>query len=134
MQTKQLAEKAYIKAHYPLVYMFQHLHTVFRTDFSVTNRLLSPYNNGGTSSLSHHQPSVTISYHDDGSCSHQPPSQMPSWQSMLPNDQGGVPAKQYLWRNAPDNSGVPQGSAASYNAGTTLSDGDKLSKFCMDFV
>lgn len=93
--------------------VFRHLDAAYQTDFSVTNRLLSPYNNG--SGLPHHQPSVTISYRNDGSCGQQPScSQMPGWQSMLPNDQGGVSAKHYSsWRSSAvvPNTNLPQGPA-----------------------
>lgn len=98
-----------------ICFIFQHLAAVYQTDFSVTNRLLSPYNNGG-SGLPHHQPSVTISYRDDGSCG-QHPSTMPGWQTVLPNEQGGLPSKHYsAWRAppVPNTSLQTQGGASAY--------------------
>ena len=66
---------------------------VYQTDFSVTNRLLPPYNNTGTSSLP--VPSVTISYRNGGSFQSGHPSGMPGWHSMIHTDQESISPKNY---------------------------------------
>lgn len=103
--------------------------TVYRTDFSVTNRLLTPYNsNVVNNNLPAHVPSVTISYRNGGDGYHQPgagpssSSSLPGWQSLLPNDQGGLSAKSYnhksyshsSWRNSVPNAHLsPQRASSS---------------------
>ncbi len=76
----------------------------YQTDFSVTNRLLTPYNGSPSSMPAHHVPSATISYRN-GESSYQPQSyisSMPGWQNLLPNDQGGLSRsyQQSGWRGA----------------------------------
>lgn len=86
----------------------------YQTDFSVTNRLLLPFN-GNLAPV--HLPSITLSYRNGAGGSFQqnhavgPVSSLPGWQSLLPNDQGGISAKNYAqpgWRNVP-NASLSQG-------------------------
>lgn len=107
--------------------MFSCFPAAYQTDFSVTNRLLPPYNSNSASNLQTNVPSVTIAYRNGGGGGgggpyHQQPQQnqhssvssLPSWQSLLPNDQGGLPTRSYQcsaganWRNGVPNTSLPQ--------------------------